>query len=109
MASHMDIFPTIADLLDYPGPFKSWGRSLFSDKTQKPFVINYFSGGSYFIMDEYYICVHNGAKAMGFYELEDKNLENNIIHKRNQQMIDLERKCSIFLENYFNTLIAGKD
>lgn len=109
LASHMDIFPTIADLLDYPGPFKSWGRSLFSDKTQKPFVINYFSGGSYFIMDEYYICVHNGAKAMGFYELEDKNLENNIIHKRNQQMIDLERKCSIFLENYFNTLIAGKD
>ena len=106
LSSHMDILPTVADLLNYPDEFRSWGRSLISDMDKNGFVINYFSGGSYFIMDENYICVHNGEKAIGYYEIEDKNLEKNIIHRRNQKMIDLERKCDLFLENYFNTLIS---
>ena len=109
LASHMDIFPTVADLIDYPKPFRSWGRSLVSDDTTEPFVVNYFSGGSYFIMDEKYICVHNGFEAIGFYELNDKNFENNIIDQKNQLMVDLEKKCSLFLENYFNTLMASKN
>ena len=109
LASHMDIFPTVADLIDYPKPFRSWGRSLVSDDTTEPFVVNYFSGGSYFIMDENYICVHNGFEAIGFYELNDKNFENNIIDQKNQLMVDLEKKCSLFLENYFNTLMASKN
>ena len=109
LASHMDIFPTVADLIDYPKPFRSWGRSLVSDNTTEPFVVNYFSGGSYFIMDENYICVHNGFEAIGFYELNDKNFENNIIDQKNQLMVDLEKKCSLFLENYFNTLMASKN
>ena len=109
LASHMDIFPTVADLIDYPKPFRSWGRSLVSDNTTDPFVVNYFSGGSYFIMDENYICVHNGFDAIGFYELNDKNFENNIIDQKNQLMVDLEKKCSLFLENYFNTLMASKN
>ena len=109
LASHMDIFPTVADLIDYPKPFRSWGRSLVSDDTTEPFVVNYFSGGSYFIMDENYICVHNGFEAIGFYELNDKNFENNIIDQKNQLMVNLEKKCSLFLENYFNTLMASKN
>jgi len=109
LASHMDIFPTVADLIDYPKPFRSWGRSLVSDNTTEPFVVNYFSGGSYFIMDENYICVHNGFEAIGFYELNDKNFENNIIDQKNQLMVDLEKKCSLFLENYFNTLMTSKN
>ena len=59
-------------------------------------------------MDENYICVHNGYKAIGFYELDDKNFENNIISQKNQLMVHLEKKCSLFLENYFNTLMAPK-
>ena len=108
LASHMDIFPTVADLIDYPKPFKSWGRSLVSDQKHHPFVINYFSGGSYFIMDENFICVHNGNKAIGFYKLEDKNMENNLIQNKTHQMIELEKKCSMFLEDYFETLMSGR-
>ena len=52
-------------------------------------------------MDENYICVHNGFEAIGFYELNDKNFEDNIIDQKNQLMVDLEKKCSLFLENYF--------
>ena len=108
LASHMDIFPTVADLIDYPNPFKSWGRSLVSDQEYHPFIINYFSGGSYFIMDENFICVHNGNKAIGFYDVHDKNMEKNLIHNKTHEMIELEKKCSMFLEDYFETLMLGR-
>ena len=107
LASHMDIFPTVADLIDYSKPFKSWGRSLVSDQEYHPFVINYFSGGSYFIMDENIICVHNGEKAFGFYDINDKNMEKNLIGNKTQKMIDLEKKCSMYLEDYFESLMSG--
>ena len=107
LASHLDIFPTVADLIDYPKPFKCWGRSLVSDQNHEPFVINYFSGGSYFIMNENLICVHNGNNAIGFYDVKDKNMENNLIRNKTQEMIDLENKCSMFLEDYFESLMSG--
>ena len=107
LASHLDIFPTVADLIDYTKPFKSWGRSLVSNQNHNPFVINYFSGGSYFIMDENLICVHNGNNAIGFYDVKDKNMENNLIRNKTQEMIDLENKCSMFLEDYFESLMSG--
>ena len=107
LASHLDIFPTVADLIDYPKPFKSWGRSLVSNQNHEPFVINYFSGGSYFMMNENLICVHNGDNAIGFYDVKDKNMENNLIRNKTQEMIDLENKCSMFLEDYFESLMSG--
>ena len=107
LASHLDIFPTVADLIDYPKPFKSWGRSLVSNQNHEPFVINYFSGGSYFMMNENLICVHNGNNAIGFYNVKDKNMENNLIRNKTQEMIDLENKCSMFLEDYFESLMSG--
>jgi len=106
LASHMDIFPTVADLVDYSKPFKSWGRSLVSDQEHHPIVINYFSGGSYFIMDENLICVHNGNKAIGFYGIKDKNMEKNLIKNKTQEMIELEKKCNMFLEDYFESLMS---
>jgi len=108
LASHMDIYPTIADLIGYDQPFRSWGKSLISDDQQSPFVINYFSGGSYFMMDEKYICVHDGGKAIGFYDSKDKNMQNNLIDKRNESMNRLEKKCGVFLQNYFNSIVDNK-
>lgn len=107
LVSHMDIYPTVADLLDYTKPFKSWGRSLVSKQEFQPLVINYFSGGSYFIMDENLICVHNGEKAIGFYDVEDKNMEANLIENKTSEMIELEEKCNMFLEDYFESLMSG--
>ena len=59
-------------------------------------------------MDEKYICVHNGKQAFGFYEVEDKNFENNLIENKTPEMIALERKCRLFLEDYFESLMSGK-
>lgn len=107
LTSHMDIYPTIADLMGYQKPFRSWGMSLMNAPSDASFVMNFFGGGSYFIMDDEYICVHNGEKATGFYLAEDKNLEKNLISKRNKSMDALEKKGSMFLQDYFNRIISG--
>ena len=108
LASHMDIFPTIAQIMGYNESFRSWGRSLISENNEDPFVINYFGGGSYFMMDERFICIHNGEKAKGFYSLNDQNLENNLIENKNDLMKNLEKKGSVFLQDYFNRIINGE-
>ena len=108
LASHMDIYPTIVDLIGYKKPFRSWGKSLVTPDDLNSIVVNYLGGGSYFIMNDSLISVHNGEKAIGFYDIQDKNFKNNLIHKRNKKMNDLERKGSIFLQDYFNRIIKGE-
>ena len=108
LASHMDIYPTIVDLIGYKKPFRSWGKSLVTPDNLNSIVVNYLGGGSYFIMNDSLISVHNGEKAIGFYDIHDKNFKNNLIHKRNKKMNDLERKGSIFLQDYFNRIIKGE-
>jgi len=108
LASHMDIYPTIVDLIGYKKPFRSWGKSLITQDNLKSMVVNYLGGGSYFIMNDSLISVHNGDKAIGFYDIHDKNFKNNLIHKRNNKMNDLERKGSMFLQDYFNRIIKGE-
>ena len=108
LASHLDIYPTVAELIGYKKPFRSWGRSLLSSKNESAFTINYFGGGAYLSMDENFICVYDGNKAIGFYNLSDLNLEKNLIQNKNQDMKSLEKKTGLFLQDYFNRIINNK-
>ncbi len=107
LASHLDIYPTVAELIGYKKPFRSWGRSLLSAKNEPAFTINYFGGGAYLSMDKNFICIYDGNKAIGFYNLSDLNLEENLIQNKNQDMLSLEKKTGLFLQDYFNRIISN--
>ena len=107
LASHLDIYPTVAELIGYKNPFRSWGRSLLSAKNEPSFTINYFGGGAYLSMDENFICVYDGNKAIGFYNLSDLNLEENLIQNINHNMLRLEKKTGLFLQDYFNRIVSN--
>ena len=107
LASHLDIYPTVAELIGYKKPFRSWGRSLLSAKDEPTFTINYFGGGAYLSMDKNFICIYDGNKAIGFYNLSDLNLEENLIQNKNQDMLSLEKKTGLFLQDYFNRIISN--
>lgn len=106
-AQHIDIYPTILDMIGYPKPFRSWGRSLISDKKVPPFVMKY-SSNRYLMMSGNYVCVFDGKKAIGFYDESDADLRSNLIGHRNKSMDILELRCKAFLQDYMQRVIDKK-
>jgi membrane-anchored protein YejM (alkaline phosphatase superfamily) len=106
LAQHMDIMPTVAHLMGYEKPIRSWGRSLVGNEDSS-LVVNYFGAGTYFFMNEEYICIYNGSDAIGFYSKEDYGLENNLVESRTNAMNALEEKGKAYLQDYNNRIVKG--
>jgi phosphoglycerol transferase MdoB-like AlkP superfamily enzyme len=105
-AQHIDIYPTILDIIGYKDPFRSWGSSLLDEK-HKDFVFNYNSG-VYYYAEGKYICTFDGKKAIGFYLASDKKLTKNLIKQRNKEMNQLELSCKAFIQDYYSRIIDKK-
>lgn len=111
LAQQIDIYPTLLDLIGYDKPFRSWGRSLVSDDDVLPFAINY-NASQYHMLRGNYICTFDGKVATGFYDINDKSLENNLIANKTPEMEATERACKAFLKDYFERIVdkkLGKD
>ncbi|MCT3700144.1 sulfatase [Elizabethkingia anophelis] len=106
-AQQIDIYPTVLDMIGYQKPFRSWGVSLFGDKNQLPFTVNYMDN-TYRYASGNYICVFDGHKTLGFYDKSDKGLKNNLIGQRNAEMNQLELQCKAFLQDYFHRIVDKK-
>ena len=104
LAQQIDIYPTILDMIGYQKPFRSWGRSLIDKKAQEPFVMNSTSN-IYQFQKGNYICTFDGKKALGFFDKNDKGLENNLINQRTAEMNDLELSCKCFIQDYMNRVV----
>lgn len=107
LCQQIDIYPTILDMIGYDKPFMSWGRSLVGDKQVKPFVISYFAS-RYMFQQGNYICTFDGKQTLGFYDINDKGLEHNLIDKKNKEMEAVETACKAFLQDYFERIIDKK-
>jgi phosphoglycerol transferase MdoB-like AlkP superfamily enzyme len=105
LAQQIDIYPTILQMAGYDKPFRSWGRSLI-DVTQQtePFVINH-DGVFYRYSKGNYICIFDGEKAIGFYDIDDLSLSQNLIANTNEEMIQIEKSCKAFIKDYFDRII----
>ncbi|OIQ22073.1 MAG: sulfatase [Flavobacterium sp. MedPE-SWcel] len=107
LAQQIDIYPTVIDMIGYDKPFRSWGRSLIGDDKVEPYTISYINN-NYIMQRGHYILTFDGKQATGFYDIEDKNLDNNLINKRNKEMNSLETACKAFLQDYFERIIDKK-
>jgi len=104
LAQQIDIYPTILDMIGYPKPFRSWGRSLISDKQVPPFVMKY-SLNVYQYMEGNYICCFDGKDVVGFYAKEDKGMEHNLIKNKTPEMDAIALRCKAFLQDYMERII----
>jgi phosphoglycerol transferase MdoB-like AlkP superfamily enzyme len=108
LAQQIDIYPTILDMIGYNQPFRSWGRSLVDKKHEtQPFVVNSM-GNIHHYMKGNYICTFDGKKVIGFYSINDKGLEHNLIKNRNAEMDELELESKAFYQDYMNRVIDKK-
>ncbi len=106
MAQQIDIYPTVLNYMGYNQPFRSWGRSLLSDK-ETPFVWNYVSN-QYMFTRGNYIVLFDGKQAIGFYDVNDKGLTKNLISQRNAEMDQIETACKAYLQDYFYRIMERK-
>jgi phosphoglycerol transferase MdoB-like AlkP superfamily enzyme len=106
-AQQIDIYPTLLDMIGYQKPFRSWGRSLISDTQVKPFVMKY-GANVYQFMSGNYVCTFDGKKAVGFYDINDKGMDKNLIKKRTAEMNLLELRCKAFIQDYMQRIMDKK-
>lgn len=107
LAQQIDIYPTLLDISGYNKPFRSWGRSLVSDTLVKPFVMSHTSK-LYQFMQGNYICIFDGNKSVGFYDINDKGLNHNLIANKNEEMLTIETACKAFIQDYMDRIIDRK-
>lgn len=103
-AQHIDIYPTILDILGYNQPFRSWGRSLLNKEDVAPFVINYLNNQYQFMYGDY-ICTFDGEKPTGYYHKSDTNYTQNLIYENKPEFEEMKVMCEAFLQNYFEKII----
>lgn len=77
----MDIYPTLAELIGYNKPIRSWGRSLISDKQSPNIIVNSVGGTNNFTIDDYIYIFDGDMKLMGIYQKDDLALEKNLMSK----------------------------
>lgn len=105
-AQHIDIYPTLLDMIGYEKPFRSWGRSLL-DTTSTPFVMRY-SANNYQFFSGDYILLFDGQRSVGFYRKEDKALQNNLLAANLPEMKQMELSCKAFIQDYMRRIMDKK-
>ncbi|HEY9197202.1 MAG TPA: LTA synthase family protein, partial [Mucilaginibacter sp.] len=109
LASQMDIYPTVVDLIGYNKPFRSWGRSLVSNlPDEQPKVIN-STGNIYQFMQGNYTYLFDGKNFTGIFDVNDKGLEKNLMTaKPNAEMQKGMQDCKALIQDYADRIVNGK-
>ncbi|HJP63050.1 MAG TPA: sulfatase-like hydrolase/transferase [Mucilaginibacter sp.] len=109
LASQMDIYPTLVDLIGYNKPFRSWGRSLITNSpAETPRVVN-SPGNIYQFMQGNYIYLFDGKKIIGIYAIYDKGLKHNLDGEMlNAEMSKGILDCKAFIQDYTDRIVNKK-
>jgi phosphoglycerol transferase MdoB-like AlkP superfamily enzyme len=109
LASQMDIYPSVADLIGYNKPFRSWGRSLISNLPgETPRVIN-STGNIYQFMQGNYTYLFDGKAITGIFAAADKGLEKNLFSGQlTPEMQKGMMDCKAFIQDYADRIVNKK-
>ncbi|MCW1960787.1 LTA synthase family protein [Chryseobacterium viscerum] len=108
IAQQADIYPTLADLIGYNKPIRSWGRSLVSDK-KYPFIIVNSDGSTDQFMIGNYIYRFDGKEIIGVYDKSDLSLEKNIMNEvKNSEVESGKKTAKAWYQDYMDRVINRK-
>ena len=111
LGQQIDIFPTLVDLMGYQKPFRSWGRSLLSDKadeTPRAFVTH--TQFYQLIQGNYIYVLDLQGKVVGVYAKEDLDLIHNLKEQitHNEEMKKGIADMRAFMQDYMDRIIHDK-
>ncbi|MBB6331593.1 phosphoglycerol transferase MdoB-like AlkP superfamily enzyme [Chryseobacterium sediminis] len=108
IAQQADIYPTLADLIGYNKPIRSWGRSLVSDK-KYPFIVVNSDGSTDQFMIGNYIYRFDGKEIIGVYNQSDLSLEKNLINEvKTPEVEQGKQTAKAWYQDYMDRVINRK-
>lgn len=108
IAQQADIYPTLADLIGYNKPIRSWGRSLVSDK-KYPFIVVNSDGSTEQFMIGNYIYRFDGKEIIGVYDQSDLSMEKNLIGQLKTPEVEQGKKTAkAWYQDYMDRVINRK-
>lgn len=111
LGQQIDIFPTLVDLMGYQEPFRSWGRSLLTDKvdeTPRAFVTH--TQFYQLIQGNYIYVLDLQGEVVGVYTKEDLNLTHNLKDQipHNEEMKKGIADLHAFMQDFMDRIINDK-
>ena len=111
LGQQIDIFPTLVDLMGYQKPFRSWGRSLLTDKvdeTPRAFVTH--TQFYQLIQGNYIYVLDLQGEVVGVYTKEDLNLTHNLKDQipHNEEMKKGIADLHAFMQDFMDRIINDK-
>ena len=104
----MDIYPTLADLMGYNKPIRSWGRSLISSDPNNYLVVNSDAVQEQFIIGNY-IYRFDGKDITGVYNKSDLGLEKNLKDELKSPEVEKGKLLAkAWYQDYMNRVIRRK-
>ncbi|MGG7551548.1 LTA synthase family protein [Chryseobacterium arthrosphaerae] len=108
IAQQADIYPTLADLIGYNKPIRSWGRSLVSDK-KYPFIVVNSDGSTEQFMIGNYIYRFDGKEIIGVYDQSDLSMEKNLIGQLKTPEVEMGKQTAkAWYQDYMDRVINRK-
>lgn len=108
IAQQIDIYPTLADLIGYNKPIRSWGRSLVSDKKYPGIMVNSDGNNEQFIIRNY-IYRFDGRDIVGVYDKTDLALEKNLIGQLKTPEVEQGKQTAkAWYQDYMDRVINRK-
>ncbi|WP_160136302.1 LTA synthase family protein [Chryseobacterium sp. c4a] len=108
IAQQIDIYPTLADLIGYNKPIRSWGRSLVSDKKYPGIMVNSDGNNEQFIIGNY-IYRFDGKDIVGVYDKSDLALEKNLINQLKTPEVEQGKQTAkAWYQDYMDRVINRK-
>ncbi|OCA75103.1 LTA synthase family protein [Chryseobacterium arthrosphaerae] len=108
IAQQADIYPTLADLIGYNKPIRSWGRSLVSDK-KYPFIVVNSDGSTEQFMIGNYIYRFDGKEIIGVYDQSDLSMEKNLIGQLKTPEVEQGKQTAkAWYQDYMDRVINRK-
>ncbi|MCS4301763.1 LTA synthase family protein [Chryseobacterium sp. BIGb0232] len=108
MAQQIDIYPTLADLIGYNKPIRSWGRSLVSDKKYPGIMVNSDGNNEQFMIGNY-IYRFDGKDIVGVYDKTDLALEKNLIGQLKTPEVEQGKQTAkAWYQDYMDRVINRK-
>ncbi|WP_315499796.1 sulfatase-like hydrolase/transferase [Capnocytophaga gingivalis] len=111
LGQQIDIFPTLVDLMGYRKPFRSWGRSLLTDKVDEiPRAFVTHTQFYQLIQGNYIYVLDLQGDVVGVYTKEDLNLTHNLKEQipHNEEMKKGIADLHAFMQDFMDRIINDK-